>query len=297
MTEKLILRESSRGVAAADAYIDLLKECLLASIYDESAWRVVAGPMKGSARPSRPISYGIACLKHAIVKALARRNLQLVRVIPFNRDIRDQGLDWPCFGYTMIGRRRLDNVQSCVETVLEEDVPGDFIETGVWRGGATILMKALLQCQGEQNRTVWCADSFEGLPAPGATDLEINPMSDFSDRSYLAVSLEQVQENFRRFGLLDGRVRFLKGWFRDTLPKAPMVKLAIMRLDGDLYESTMDALNNLYDKLSPGGFVIVDDYYSWEGCRQAVTEFRDRHHIADKIIRIDAQACYWRRGS
>jgi O-methyltransferase len=137
--------------------------------------------------------------------------------------------------------------------------------------------------------------SFQGLPKPNAVDLAADANSDFSDRDYLVASLEEIQNNFRRFGLLDHQVKFLKGWFSETLPDAPIERLAIMRLDGDLYESTMDALNGLYHRLSPGGYVIIDDYYSWKGCKQAVQEFRDKNKIADVIQDIDAHGCFWRR--
>jgi O-methyltransferase len=141
---------------------------------------------------------------------------------------------------------------------------------------------------------VWCADSFEGLPPPNETDRTISPGSDFSDRTFLAVSKEQVEANFKRFGLLDDNVRFLKGWFCDTLPTAPIDRLAILRLDGDLYESTMDALVNLYPKLQSGGFLIIDDYASWAGCKQAITDYREKHGISAELQMIDSHAAFWR---
>jgi O-methyltransferase len=145
------------------------------------------------------------------------------------------------------------------------------------------------------DRTVWVADSFEGLPPPSADDKAHGGKDpDHSQEAYLKVSLEQVQENFRRFGLLDGQVRFLKGWFRDTLPAAPIGRLALLRLDGDLYSSTMDALDALYDKVGPGGFVIVDDYHAWEGCRKAVDEFRSARGIVAPLVQVDWTAVYWR---
>jgi O-methyltransferase len=105
-----------------------------------------------------------------------------------------------------------------------------------------------------------------------------------------------VQANFARYGLLDGQVRFLPGWFRDTLPCAPIEHLALMRLDGDLYESTIIALESLYPKLSPGGFVIIDDYDGWDpGCRTAVHDFRDRHGIEAPIVHIDWAGVWWQR--
>lgn len=206
-----------------------------------------------------------------------------------------EGRVWPSAAHTMIGLKRLDNIQSCVESVLADGVPGDLIETGVWRGGATIFMRAVLKAYGVQDRNVWVADSFEGLPPP---DAEKYPQ-DAGDRHHtareLAISLEQVKSNFERYGLLDGQVRFLKGWFRDTLPTAPIEKLAVARLDGDMYESTMDALVNLYPKLSVGGYLIVDDYGAVPACRQAVHDYREAHGISEELVDIDWTGVYWRR--
>ena len=92
------------------------------------------------------------------------------------------------------------------------------------------------------DRRVWAADSFAGLPAPNPTEYPEDTGLDLSQNAYLAVSLQEVQRNFRHYGLLDGQVQFLPGWFRDTLPTAPIEQLAVLRIDGDLYESTMDAL-------------------------------------------------------
>lgn len=215
----------------------------------------------------------------------------------FELDKRLEGVDWPVTAHTMIGMKRLDNLQRCVESVLEDGVPGDFIETGVWRGGACIFMRGMLAAHQVKDRRVWVADSFQGLPAtpedghPVDRRIKLDSYNDF-----LAISEETVRRNFERYGLLDDQVGFLPGWFRDSLPNAPIEELAIMRLDGDLYPSTMDALTNLYGKLSVGGYVIIDDY-SIGSCRQAVTDFRARHGIDDEIIRIDTHGVFWRRTS
>jgi O-methyltransferase len=141
---------------------------------------------------------------------------------------------------------------------------------------------------------VWVADSFEGLPVPSMPEDE---GYDFSAAKVpiLAIPLEEVQENFRRYDLLDSQVEFLQGWFCDTLPSAPIEQLALLRLDGDLYESTMDALNALYQKVSPGGFIIVDDYGDFEPCRRAITEFRETQGISDPIEIIDWAGAFWRK--
>ncbi|MEZ5247370.1 MAG: TylF/MycF/NovP-related O-methyltransferase [Acidimicrobiales bacterium] len=208
---------------------------------------------------------------------------------------RDDGNDWPPAAETMVGRQRLADVRRCVDSVMADGVPGDLIETGVWRGGVTILMRGMLEAWGDTDRRVWVADSFQGLPAPDADAFPQDVGHDMSDVPALAVSADRVRANFDRYGLLDDRVQFLEGWFRDTLPTAPIERLAVLRLDGDMYESTMDALEALYPRLSVGGYVIVDDYGAWEPCRQACTDYRERHGITDEIVPIDWTGVHWRR--
>jgi O-methyltransferase len=200
------------------------------------------------------------------------------------------------FAHTMVGRKRLDNIQDCLAAVKSDDIPGDVVETGAWRGGSAIFMKGCLTAWGMEDRLVWVADSFEGLPVPS---LPQDAGYDFSINKVpiLAITLEEVQENFRRYNLLDDKVKFVKGWFRDTLHVAPIRQLAILRMDGDLYESTMDALNALYAKVSPGGFIIVDDFNDFEPCRRAVLEFRKRHKINDPIESIDWSGTFWRKSA
>ena len=246
---------------SAALYLDLIERCLTNTIYGDSYtdWRA-----PGVERPYDP-------------------------------SLRETGRDWPRQAHTMIGRARLRNLRDLVATVIRERVQGDLIETGAWRGGACILMRAALQAFGDLERRVFVSDSFEGLPAP---DAEAFP-SDHGDRHHtfdeLSVSLEEVKANFAKYGLLDDRVVFLKGWFKDTLPSAPIDRLAVLRLDGDMYESTMQALSALYDKVSAGGFVIIDDYGCIEGCRKAVHDFRDARGIADPIVDIDGWGVYWRK--
>jgi hypothetical protein len=192
--------------------------------------------------------------------------------------------------------KRLDNLQACVEEVIKNRVPGDLIETGVWRGGATIFMRAILKAYGITDRNVWVADSFQGLPLPDAEKYPADTGDIHHKATFLQVSLEQVKANFEKYSLLDEQVRFLKGWFKDTLPDAPIEQLAVMRLDGDMYESTMDALSLLYPKLSVNGYVIIDDYIL-EGCRRAVQDFRAARGITDEIKDIDGTGVYWQRTS
>ena len=213
-----------------------------------------------------------------------------------SKALREVGHDWPKMAHTMIGQKRLANVRFCVEDVIKNEVPGDLIETGVWRGGACILMRGILSAYGIDDRRVWVADSFEGLPAPDVEKYPEDADANWDQYAELAVGLDEVRGNFERYGLLDDNVEFLKGWFKDTLPTAPIDTLAVVRLDGDMYESTMDALTSLYPKLSPGGYLIVDDY-GLPMCKQAIHDYRDEHGITERIQVIDWLGVYWQRES
>jgi O-methyltransferase len=194
----------------------------------------------------------------------------------------------------MIGLKRMQNLQECAETVLRENVPGDLIETGVWRGGACIFMRGILAAHGITDRKIFVADSFRGLPPPNAAAYPADAGDTLYQHSYLAVSRPRVEQNFRRYGLLDEQVVFVEGWFKDTLPKLAAPAFAIIRLDGDLYESTMDALTCLYPRLSPGGFCIIDDYYL-DYCRKAVQDYRRAEGIVEPVEEIDGVGVFWRK--
>jgi O-methyltransferase len=215
---------------------------------------------------------------------------------PYDPELRANGRDWPARADSMIGLKRMANIQHCVETVIRDEVPGDLIETGVWRGGATIFMRGILKAYDDTSRRVWVADSFQGLPPPDPKRYPADAGDTLHTMTGLAVGVDQVKHNFERYGLLDEQVRFLVGWFKDTLPTAPIEQLAVMRLDGDMYESTVSAIEPLYPKLAPGGFCIVDDYGSHASqAGRAVDEYREKHGITDEIIDIDGFGAYWRK--
>jgi O-methyltransferase len=213
------------------------------------------------------------------------------------RERRENGADWPLNAATMVGLKRLDQLQDSIETLVREGVEGDLIETGVWRGGASVLMRATLQALGAEDRRVWVADSFEGLPSSRPDEYPADAGDDeHFEFDFLAVSEDEVRRTFERYGLLDDRVHFLRGWFRDTLP--PLLggqRWSLLRLDGDMYESTIVALESLYPDLSPGGFVVIDDHGAIPQCRQAVTDFRAANGIDEEIREIDWTGVYWRR--
>jgi len=145
------------------------------------------------------------------------------------------------------------------------------------------VMRAALRAYGAADRQVWVADSFRGLPPPDPQRFPADAKDRLSSRPQLAVSLEEVKANFQRYGMLDEHVRFLEGWFQDTLSDAPVERLAVLRIDGDMYQSTMEVLQSLYAKVAAGGYVIVDDYFQIDPFREDVDDFRRERGITEAI--------------
>jgi O-methyltransferase len=273
---------STAGLSPAGRYLDLMKRCLTRYGFDDDL------------TPVAPIPAWRKRVWPHVERILDRHDWVVRRRVPFRPELREEGLDWPERAETMIGLRRLDNLQHCIEQVIADDVPGDLLEAGVWRGGAAIFMRAALAALGDTERVVWVADSFQGLPKPDPRH-EADRGDQHWTQTSLAVSLEEVKRNFSRYGLLDQQVRFLKGWFRETLPTAPVERLAVLRADGDMYGSTIEILNALYPKLSVGGFAIMDDYGAVPGCKAAVEDYRSEHGISEPIEKIDWTGAFWRR--
>jgi O-methyltransferase len=259
---------------AGALYLDLMEAVLTRSLFRDEEIRDV-----------HPTGW-----KRLVVKAITRRGYRVVQS-SVARDWHFEGRHWPRTAETMVGLKRLRNIRECVEKVLEDEVPGDLIETGVWRGGACIYMRAILAAHEIDDRTVWVADSFEGLPPP---TLPQDEGLRLHERSELAVGVDEVRSNFERYGLLDEQVRFLVGWFTDTLP-GPVTQIAVLRLDGDLYKSTWDAMAALEPLVAPGGFVIVDDYGAIRACREAVHDYRIEHGITTPVSEIDHSGIFWRK--
>ncbi len=208
---------------------------------------------------------------------------------------RTAGLDWPLRGLTMVGLARLDDLQACVESIYRDDVDGDLVEAGSWRGGASILMRATLDSLGEDERTLWVADSFQGFPDVDRNGREGYDLGvDLAGCDFLSVPLEEVESSFARFGLERG-VNFVPGFFEDTLPALTGRRWSIVRLDGDTYDATRLALDALYPGLAVGGYVIVDDYLPLDECRRAVDDFRREHGITEPIEEVDWSCARWRR--
>jgi O-methyltransferase len=261
----------------ASLYLDLLERALTHTLYE---------PIDVDHQGRRSM--------RRLKNLLWRRGVIAMFGSPDDVTNRNEGRDWPVFAHTMMGRRRLSHLRTCVEQVLADGVPGDLIEAGVWRGGAGILMRGVLRARDITDRGVWVADSFAGLPPPETSVHPADAGADWHEWSQLVVTRSEVEANYRRYGLLDDRVHILEGWFSETLPTVADRRWAVIRLDGDMYGSTLDSLTSLYPGLSTGGYVIVDDYYALAPCRQAVDDYRAEHGVAEPIRRIDWTGAYWR---
>ena len=220
--------------------------------------------------------------------------IELIGLNNGNAGTRREGNDWPETELSMIGQVRMMNIKELAEDIIQNNIEGDFIETGVWRGGACIFMAAILKNHNIKDRNIWVCDSFEGLPKPNSEKYPSDAGDNHHTFSQLAIPMEQVQENFKTHDLLSDQIKFVKGWFKDTLPTLPAKKFSLLRLDGDMYESTMDALVNLYPKLSVGGYVIIDDY-GLIPCKTAVTHYCQKNNIDCEIIKIDGSGAYWKK--
>jgi O-methyltransferase len=273
----------------------------LAALKEFAGWKAAREPRAAAPRPDAEglrVAY-LELLKLTLCDLAGTRTSSVSRLLDGrvasrelsgdDRRLRSAGLDWPLHGLTMVGLNRLDDLQACVESVVRDGVAGELIEAGAWRGGASILMRATLDSLGAHDRTVHVADSFQGFAAA-------DERADLNAIDFLAVPVEEVRDSFARLGL-DKGVRFVPGFFEETLPALAGTRWAVVRLDADTYEATRAALGALYPGLATGGYVIVDDYgvMDRDECRRAVDEFRARHAIEDPLEQVDWTCVRWRR--
>ncbi|GGW21729.1 hypothetical protein GCM10011452_03470 [Gemmobacter lanyuensis] len=280
---KMFKASTSKEPSPENLYLDLLEQRLLntGAREAEARLRALLVTLKSAGRED---------LIEASKSAYPR---QLRRVIGAETEGLLVGNEVLPTALTMTGKKRLSYLRRAVETVLEQAIPGDLIECGVWRGGSAMMMAGILAARRINDRSVWLADSFEGLPVMDG-DLDCSGFVEPLNNAGLAVSENTVRASFEEIGLMSDRIRFLPGWFCDTLPHAPIDRIALLRLDGDHYSSTMDALTALYDKVSPGGVIIIDDY-ALPRCAEAVDEFRATRGIFEPVERIDHTGIAWRK--
>src|SRR5262249_4653559 len=186
-------------------------------------------------------------------------------------------------GYTMCSSARLRGLYRAVEHVVSKAIPGDLVECGTARGGSAALM-GLAAARLGSDRHLWVFDTFEGLPppSPGDPDRDIAELYVGKCRG----DLDEVTSLFDRLGLLS-RSSLVPGLFQDTLPVTEVGTIAVLHLHGDWYESVKPCLDCLYDRVSPGGVIQIDDYGHWEGARKAVDEFFGRRSIQPRLHRLD----------
>ena len=191
---------------------------------------------------------------------------------------------------TLLTKSQLDLVETAVLMVEDQRVPGDFLEAGIWRGGVIVLMRALLDAYGIKDRRIFAADSFAGIPKN--VRVVDDPVDQWSDR-WIA-PLGEVRQNIERYGLLDDRIRFIPGFFADSLKQLAGETFALVRLDSDSYDSVEISLEYLYPLMPKGAVMIIDDWHL-VGCRQAVEAYRAKHGIEDPILEQEGNA-YWVKG-
>jgi len=207
---------------------------------------------------------------------------------------RMKGNDWPPWGQTMVGHLRLLNVRTAIEDTVKNNVPGDFVELGTWRGGTCIFAKAIFNVMGETSRKVHLFDAFEKIQSYDTTQ------GNFVD--FLAATQDSVSHNFQKFGVLDDNVEFHKGLFKNTVPAFvaanPNLQLSVLRIDGNFYDSYQDALYYLFPLVPVGGYVIFDDVFvnnGDEAIMQCWLDFKKDNSVPEELTRIDDVSAYFKK--
>lgn len=268
-------------------YLDLLKRALVNLIYPEDALRLQAA-LSGELT-------GDAVADQRLLRDIRSRRADAYRDVVATKTEGRVDRFWGArLAHTLVGLSGLDNLERCAARVFADGVPGDFLEAGVCHGGASIFLRALQVAYGEEARSTWLADSFAGVPPP-SHDLDADLDLTEERLPWMAADLDAVRANVATYGLLSDRVRFLPGLFAETLPAAPVDQLAILRIDADLYSSTRTVLDELYDRVVPGGYVIVDDYGCLEPCRRAVDAFLDERGLDVELHQVDWTRVCWRK--
>jgi O-methyltransferase len=203
-----------------------------------------------------------------------------------------------CKPFTMTSVERMYSLYSAVGYVLSNNIEGDFVECGVWRGGSAMLIAKMLVNRNITNRKIYLFDTFEGMSAPSQNDLSYkgenastllkNTVNDKENSVWCLADLNDVQNNMNQTAFNTNNLIYVKGKVEDTLPSAkPNGKIALLRLDTDWYESTKHELDILFPMLIQNGILIIDDYGHWEGCRKAVDEYLKQHNVPLFLNRID----------
>jgi hypothetical protein len=201
--------------------------------------------------------------------------------------------------YTMTSVERIFHLIAAVEYIVANDMPGSIVECGVWKGGSMMAVALTLLQVGDSSRDLYLYDTFEGMSAPAAMDVRYDdtPAREIlagrektTDNNWGYSPLDDVRRNLLSTGYPEDKIHFIKGKVEDTLPKHVPDTIALLRLDTDWYESTLQELMHLYPRLVPGGPFIIDDYGWWKGARKAVDEYLATLDGKPLLHRIDDSA-------
>lgn len=203
------------------------------------------------------------------------------------------GLMEKCEPFTMVSRERMGTLYQLVKRLDQEGIRGDLVECGVCNGGTAGII-ACASADSSLPRVVRLFDSFEGLPEPSAETDGPKALAEWAPGMDLG-SIDKVRELFAALRIGEERVRIVPGWFEDTLPGYAMPEVGLLHVDADWYESVKLVLETFYPNVVPGGFVVLDDYGHWEGCRTAVDEFLVARRISVDLTEVDYTGRYFRK--
>jgi O-methyltransferase len=200
-----------------------------------------------------------------------------------------------CKKYSMTSLDRMYALFKSVIYVVDNNIPGDFVECGVWRGGSSMLIAETLKLMNQTDRKIYLYDTFEGMPEPSSKDTKIRKSEDpkkiweseQKNGGWCAVSLEEVQSNLQRTNYPFSNLIFVKGMVEDTIPTTAPDTISLLRLDTDFYDSTYHEFVHLYPRLSHKGILIIDDYGSWKGSRDASDQYFKENNIHLLLHRVD----------
>jgi len=218
------------------------------------------------------------------------QNVQLSHPRSFLKSFRMMRLVYRVRGYTAVFVPRLVALYKLSEEINQSSVAGDIVECGVYNGGSAAIMASLCE-KSPVNRNVWLFDSFEGLPKP--TDKDGDEAAAYE--GWCHGDLSKVKEVLRKLCIPEFRVHIVKGWFHNTFPKVEIPEIAILHIDADWYESVKLCLEKFYDSVQPGGYIVLDDYGDWEGCRIATDEFLKKRGLNVKLVQIDYTGFYFQK--
>jgi len=220
----------------------------------------------------------------------------LIRNIPIKDfvNIRKINLIRTVQPYTLISYPRLSKLYEKATYLERKKINGSFVEGGVFNGGSAGIITSI--AKHNKNRHIWLFDSWEGLPEPSEED--ISYIGTLGQKGMALGYEEKVKELlFKKLKLNNNKIHLVKGWFNDTIPphKKDIGKIALLHLDCDWYESVKFCLEELYDNVVKYGFIFIDDYGHWEGCKRAVDEFIEERNLRIELIKIDYTGVYFQK--